>query len=95
MVIDSPSLLQVRDRARLEGTEIGARYCECYELDRESANLIPADAIGRILNREEVHKLVQRLKTRNIPKKSVPPSVSPKGLNPNVAARAELMPHET
>ena len=55
----------------MEGADAGAGYCEGYELDPECANLIPAEAIGRMLNREEVRELAHELETRVIPKRPV------------------------
>lgn len=71
LIMGSPSLPQVRDRALLQGTEIRARYCESYELERESANLIPAEVIGRMLNPEDVRKLIRGLQIRAIPRLSM------------------------
>ena len=59
--------MEARDRAAAEGADLGAEYGEGYELDGESANLIPAQAIGRMLNRQEVRVLMRRLATRVIP----------------------------
>ena len=78
LVLDSPSLPQARNRAAIEGTDAGAPNCECYELDRAGANLIPAGVIGRMLNREEVRMLIQMLE-RGITKRSVAASSSRRG----------------
>ncbi len=88
LITDSPSFLRVRDLARLGGTEIGARYCEAYKLDRESSNLIPADVIGRMLNPEEVRKLLRGLEIRTISKKRATPSMSRRG---SVSARRRVL----
>ena len=64
LVVDSPSSLQARNRAAIEGADAGAGYCEGYELDREAANLIPAAAIGRMLKQQEVRALVRELENR-------------------------------
>ena len=68
LIVDSPTPLQARRCAAVEGADAGARYCEGYELDRKAANLIPAGAIGRMLNRQEVRELVRELETRVIGK---------------------------
>jgi hypothetical protein len=73
LIVDSPSPLPARKCAAVEGADAGARYCEGYELDPECANLIPAEAIGRMLNREEVRELAHELETRVIPKRPVKP----------------------
>ena len=78
VILDSPSLVQARNRAAVEGTSHGAHHCEGYELERESAKLIPAGAIGRVLNREEVHQLIHEL-ARRIPKRSAAASVRQRG----------------
>jgi hypothetical protein len=62
--------MEARDRAAAEGADLGAQYGEGYELDGKSANLIPAQAIGRMLNRQEVRQLMQRLATQVIPNRS-------------------------
>ena len=70
--MDSPSPLQAQ-KCAAAAADAGARYCEGYELDPECANLIPAEAIGRMLNREEVRELAHELETRVIPKRPVRP----------------------
>jgi hypothetical protein len=66
LIVDSPSLQQAQRCAAVEGADAGAGYCEGYELDREAANLIPAAAIGRMLNHQEVRELIRELETRVI-----------------------------
>ena len=61
--MDSPSPLQAQ-KCAAAAADAGARYCEGYELDRKAANLIPAGAIGRMLNRQEVRELVRELEDR-------------------------------
>jgi hypothetical protein len=78
LILESSSLVRARNRAAVEGTEHGAQYCEGYELDRESANMIPAEAIGRMLDREEVRQLVQRL-ALEIPKRAAAAAISRRG----------------
>ena len=79
LIVDSPSPLQARNCAAIEGADTGARYCEGYELDLESATLIPARAVGRMLNREEVRELVHDLEARVIPKRPAAASVTRRG----------------
>src|SRR5215469_8182302 len=81
LIIDSQSLLQARNRAAVEGTEVGAPYCEGYELDRACANLLPAGAIGRMLKREEVRRLIRSLE-RRISKRAAAASVARRGSVP-------------
>jgi hypothetical protein len=78
LILDSSDLVQARNRAAVEGTNHSARYCESYELDRESANMIPAAAIGRMLDREEVRQLTQEL-ARRIPKRRAAASITRRG----------------
>ena len=59
----------------MEGADAGAGYCEGYELDREAANLIPAAAIGRMLNCQEVRELIRELEMRVIGARE-PPATS-------------------
>jgi hypothetical protein len=75
LILDSSSLVQARKRAAVEGTDHGARYCEGYELDRESADMIPAAAIGHMLDREEVRQLIREL-ARRISKRAAAASVT-------------------
>jgi hypothetical protein len=73
--VDSPSPLQARNWAAVEGVDAGAQSCEGYELDQEAANLIPAAAIGRMLNRQEVRELIRELEMRAIGSRE-PPATS-------------------
>jgi len=79
LIVDSPDPLQARNCAAVEGADSGAGYCEGYELDRESANMIPVDAIGRMLNREEVRELIRELEARVIPRPPAAASVTRRG----------------
>jgi hypothetical protein len=78
LILDSSNLTEARNRAVLEGTDHCARYCEGYELDRESAKLIPAGAIGRMLDRKQVHQLVRQL-ARGIANRTAAASVTRRG----------------
>jgi hypothetical protein len=78
LILDSPSLGPARTRAGVEGANHGAQYCEGYELDRESANMIPTAAIGHMLDREEVRQLIQEL-ARLIPKRRAAASDTRRG----------------
>jgi hypothetical protein len=78
LILDSPSLLKARERAAVLGTSAGSPYCEGYELDRESADLIPIEVIGRMLKPEEVRNLIRKLE-RGIPKRAAAASVRRRG----------------
>ena len=69
-IMDSACSLEARHRAATEGTDLGAQYGEGYELDGESANLIPPQAIGRMLDRQEVRALMERLATQIVPNRT-------------------------
>jgi hypothetical protein len=79
LIVDSPNPLQAQNCAAAECADAGARYCEGYELDQQTANLIPAAAIGRMLNRQEVLELIRELETRVIPKRAAAASVARRG----------------
>jgi hypothetical protein len=83
--LDSPSLLKARQRAAVLGTSVGSPYCEGYELDRASADLIPIEVIGRMLKLEEVRNLILKLE-RGIPKRAAAASVKRRG---SVGTRAK------
>jgi hypothetical protein len=72
--MDSQSLPQARNRAAVEGTGVGAPYCEGYEIEQDSAALIPDTAIGRMLDVEQVCNLIRKLE-REIRKQPAAASV--------------------
>jgi hypothetical protein len=52
----------------------GAEFAEGHELDRETAGLVPATAIGRMLDQDEAATLIRRFE-RGIPKRAAAASL--------------------
>jgi hypothetical protein len=52
----------------------GRRLGLLIELDKSSAELVPANSIGRLLSQDEAAKLIRRIE-RGIPKRPAAPSV--------------------
>lgn len=73
VILDSSHILHARMRAAVEGIDQGAEFCE-HELDRETSALVPARAIGRLLDQDKVTKLIRQFE-RGIPKRASAASV--------------------
>jgi hypothetical protein len=74
VILDSSHLMHARVRAAVAGIDQGAEFAEGHELDPETAALVPASAIGRMLSQEEGTALIRRLE-RGISKRAAAASV--------------------
>ena len=61
LILDSSSLIDARMRATLDRIDRGAAFARGYRLDKEAADLVPAVAIGRMLDPVESGELFTRL----------------------------------
>jgi hypothetical protein len=69
IILESSHLMSARMRAAVEGIDQGTDFAEGHELDPETAALVPASAIGRMLSQDEGAALIRRLE-RRIPKRA-------------------------
>jgi hypothetical protein len=67
VILDSTSLTNARQRAATDGIDHGAQFANGSKLDAPLAALVPATALGRMLNPEETYKLIERF-DRGLPK---------------------------
>ena len=74
VVMDSSNLIRARMRSAIEVIDQGALFAQGHELDRDTAERVPATAIGRLLGTEEAATLLRRLE-RGISKRPAAASV--------------------
>jgi hypothetical protein len=53
VILDSSNLRHARSRAAIQGIDQGADFAEGHKLDKIAAALVPASAIGHMLEQEE------------------------------------------
>jgi hypothetical protein len=75
VVMDSSNLMHARMRSAIEVIDQGALFAQGHELDRNTAKLVPATAIGRLLGTEEATRLLRGIESRMIPKRPAAASV--------------------
>jgi hypothetical protein len=88
VVMDSSNLMHARMRSAIEVIDQGAVFARGHELDRDTAELVPATAIGRLLGMEEAARLLRRIESRMIPKRPAAPSEKRRGAPRNVKSQA-------
>jgi hypothetical protein len=71
VVIEAPDLLHARFRAELAGADRELEFASGHQLDPESARQVPADMLGRRLNRGDLRMLDQMLVRKKPPAPSV------------------------
>jgi hypothetical protein len=77
VVLDAPDLLQARVKADVYGKDRGLEFATGHQLDPLSAEHIPANMIGCLLNRGDLRKLQRLLvKLRGMLLKKKPPAPS-------------------
>ena len=67
VVIESADLLDARLKAELTGADRELEFASGHQLDLESARQVPANMLGRRLNRSDLRKLHQMLLKKKPP----------------------------
>jgi hypothetical protein len=71
VVLDAPDLLQAKFQAAVYSEDRGLEFADGHQLDPLSAEQIPANMIGRLLNQSDLRKLHQMLVKKKPPAPSV------------------------
>jgi hypothetical protein len=61
IILDSSSLADARMRATLDRIDGGAAFARGYRLDKGAAELVPAVALGRMMDPVDADKLIKQL----------------------------------
>jgi hypothetical protein len=69
----------------LQGIDGGGKFCEGHKLDRDTATLVPASAIDRLLSPDEAGEIIRAIE-REMPKR--PPASSVGQVAPSGQRRA-------
>ena len=64
VIIDSTSIDQAHMSAAAAGIDGGGEFVEGQEVDRTIAKLIPVTAVGRMLEPDKAHKLLDQFERR-------------------------------
>jgi hypothetical protein len=71
VVVESHGLLQARLKAALAGADRDLQFVSGHQLDKESAEHIPANMIGRLLDDGDLQNLNRALVKKKPPARSV------------------------